>query len=48
LDWFAEHIGVPAIDHWWQTESGWPMLGLMTFNEDYKIKELLQENQFRL
>ncbi|UZT97857.1 AMP-binding protein [Chryseobacterium fluminis] len=38
LDWFAEHIGVPAIDHWWQTESGWPMLGLMTLNEDYKIK----------
>ncbi|MBM7420593.1 MULTISPECIES: AMP-binding protein [Chryseobacterium] len=38
LDWFAEHIGVPAIDHWWQTESGSPMLGLMTFNDDYKIK----------
>lgn len=38
LDWFAEHIGVPAIDHWWQTESGWPMLGLMTLDEDYKIK----------
>ena len=38
LDWFEKHIGVPAIDHWWQTESGWPMLGLMTFNDDYKIK----------
>ncbi|MFY1045912.1 AMP-binding protein [Chryseobacterium sp. GP-SGM7] len=38
LDWFQEHIGVPAIDHWWQTESGSPMLGLLTFNEDYKIK----------
>lgn len=38
LDWFAEHIGVPAIDHWWQTESGWPMLGLLTFDENYKIK----------
>ncbi|CAD7816502.1 Acetyl-coenzyme A synthetase [Chryseobacterium aquaeductus] len=38
LDWFAEHIGVPAIDHWWQTESGSPMLGLMTFDNDYKIK----------
>ncbi len=38
LDWFAEHIGVPAIDHWWQTESGWPMLGLMTADENYKIK----------
>jgi len=38
LDWFKRHIGVPAIDHWWQTESGWPMLGLMTFDENYKIK----------
>ncbi|WP_292011201.1 AMP-binding protein [Chryseobacterium sp.] len=38
LDWFNEHIGVPAIDHWWQTESGWPMLGLMTADDQYKIK----------
>lgn len=38
LDWFNEHIGVPAIDHWWQTESGSPMLGLLTAFEDYKIK----------
>lgn len=38
LDWFAEHIGVPAIDHWWQTESGWPMLGLITIDNDYIIK----------
>jgi propionyl-CoA synthetase len=26
LDWYNEHISVPAIDHWWQTESGWPMI----------------------
>jgi len=38
LDWFEQHIGVPAIDHWWQTESGSPMLGLMTFDEEYHIK----------
>lgn len=38
LDWFEKHLGVPAIDHWWQTESGWPMLGLLTFKDDYKIK----------
>lgn len=38
LDWFEKHIGVPAIDHWWQTESGSPMLGLMTFKDDYSIK----------
>ncbi|WP_312323253.1 AMP-binding protein [Soonwooa sp.] len=38
LDWFDQHIGVSAIDHWWQTESGSPMLGLMTGFDDYKIK----------
>ena len=38
LDWFEQHVGVPAIDHWWQTESGSPMLGLLTANDDYKIK----------
>ncbi len=38
LDWFEKYIGVPAIDHWWQTESGWPMLGLMTSDGNYKIK----------
>ena len=26
LQWAEEHIGVPVIDHYWQTESGWPML----------------------
>ena len=27
LEWTAKQLGVPVIDHWWQTESGWPMLG---------------------
>lgn len=26
LQWAQELLGVPVIDHWWQTESGWPML----------------------
>ena len=38
LDWYNEHVGVPAIDHWWQTESGWPMLSLMPGVEEAKIK----------
>ena len=38
LDWFDEHIGIPAVDHWWQTESGSPMLGLLTYFDDFKIK----------
>ncbi|SDX59689.1 AMP-binding protein [Hymenobacter psychrophilus] len=24
--WAGELLGVPVVDHWWQTESGWPML----------------------
>lgn len=26
LEWARQLLGVPVIDHWWQTESGWPML----------------------
>lgn len=26
LEWSQKLLGVPVIDHWWQTESGWPML----------------------
>jgi propionyl-CoA synthetase len=25
LEWATEKLGVPVIDHWWQTESGWPI-----------------------
>ncbi|UYZ64275.1 AMP-binding protein [Hymenobacter weizhouensis] len=25
-DWAGQVLGVPVVDHWWQTESGWPML----------------------
>jgi propionyl-CoA synthetase len=27
LRWAEEHLGVPIIDHWWQTETGWPIAG---------------------
>ncbi|NKC14748.1 MAG: AMP-binding protein [Gammaproteobacteria bacterium] len=23
LEWAEKHLGVPVIDHWWQTETGW-------------------------
>lgn len=26
IQWAEEHLGVPVIDHWWQTESGWPIV----------------------
>ncbi len=29
LNWTQEQLNVPVIDHWWQTESGWPMLANM-------------------
>ena len=29
LQWTERHLNVPVIDHWWQTESGWPMLANM-------------------
>jgi propionyl-CoA synthetase len=25
LQWARDKLGVPVIDHWWQTESGWPV-----------------------
>jgi propionyl-CoA synthetase len=25
LSWAGQHLDRPVIDHWWQTESGWPM-----------------------
>ncbi|MEJ6011932.1 AMP-binding protein [Novosphingobium aquae] len=24
IDWLEDHSGLPVIDHWWQTELGWP------------------------
>ena len=28
-DWAGLILGVPVVDHWWQTESGWPMLATL-------------------
>ena len=25
VKWAETHLGVPVIDHWWQTETGWPI-----------------------
>ncbi|WP_339949788.1 propionyl-CoA synthetase [uncultured Albimonas sp.] len=27
VNWAAEKLGVPVIDHWWQTETGWCIVG---------------------
>lgn len=29
LTWTQDQLKIPVIDHWWQTESGWPMLANM-------------------
>ncbi|MEM6717959.1 MAG: acetate--CoA ligase [Bacteroidota bacterium] len=38
LNWTKDKLNVPVIDHWWQTESGWPMLANMTGVELQEIK----------
>ena len=27
LKWAARHLKIPVIDHWWMTETGWPITG---------------------
>ena len=27
VDWASTHLKMPVIDHWWQTETGWPVAG---------------------
>ena len=30
--WLKEHLHVPVIDHWWQTETGWSICANMAGN----------------
>lgn len=39
LEWYLGHVPVPAIDHWWQTESGWPIVSNMIGVEKANIKQ---------
>ncbi len=36
--WIAEALGIPVIDHYWQTETGWPMLSAVPGVEKTPIK----------
>lgn len=38
LKWTEAQLQVPVIDHWWQTESGWPMLANMVGEELKPVK----------
>jgi propionyl-CoA synthetase len=37
-EWATERLGVPVIDHWWQTETGWPIASNMRGLEPMPIK----------
>ncbi|MEM9694614.1 MAG: AMP-binding protein, partial [Myxococcota bacterium] len=38
LSWSERTLGVPVIDHWWQTETGWPIVCSPVGIEAYPVK----------
>lgn len=38
LTWYKEQLDIPVIDHWWQTESGWPMIANLMGVEALPVK----------
>ena len=38
LEWAEQKLGVPVIDHWWQTETGWPICSNCLGIEQLPIK----------
>jgi len=38
LHWAENHLEVPVIDHWWQTETGWPICANCLGIEPSKVK----------
>ena len=38
LTWTKEKLQIPVIDHWWQTESGWPMVANLMGINPFVIK----------
>jgi propionyl-CoA synthetase len=39
LKWAENSLGIPVIDHWWQTETGWAIAGNCLGLHHYPIKE---------
>ncbi|MBA2641193.1 MAG: propionyl-CoA synthetase [Nocardioidaceae bacterium] len=37
-EWVTEQVGVPVVDHWWQTESGWPIVANLRGLEPMRLK----------
>jgi propionyl-CoA synthetase len=44
LEWYQQHIPIPVIDHWWQTESG-PMIA-NSLGEKMPVKSGSAQKQF--
>ncbi|HSK40579.1 MAG TPA: AMP-binding protein, partial [Arenibaculum sp.] len=38
LHWAERHLGVPVVDHWWQTETGWCIAGNPLGIERFPVK----------
>ena len=38
IDWLEQHSGLPVIDHWWQTELGWPAIATCIGLGDWRRK----------
>ncbi len=38
LEWAEQHLKVPVIDHWWQTETGWGIVGNCLGLEHFPVK----------
>src|SRR5437763_131043 len=36
--WAADQLGIPVIDHWWQTETGWPIAANLRGLEPMPVK----------
>ena len=36
--WASEHLAVPVVDHWWQTETGWPIVANLMGMDPLAIK----------
>jgi propionyl-CoA synthetase len=36
--WIHEALGIPVVDNYWQTETGWPVLALLPRTEEPKIR----------
>ena len=37
-EWAGERLGIPVVDHWWQTETGWPIAANLRGLEPMPIK----------